>query len=278
MVNVLEGKVAVVTGAARGIGEASARRFVEEGARVVLGDVLDELGEALADSLGSSALYRHADVTQPGQVQALVDTAVEEFGGLHIMFNNAGTMGALQPDFLEEDFLTFRKTIEINLLGPMLGASYAARHMARNGGGCILSTASSSALYGGYGIIPYRATKAGVVSMTKSLAVELGKYGIRVNSISPGPTRTPMTAVMDGAPEDKVEELADISMECMQGRMPLGRLGAPEDIANAAVFLASDLAAQITGVDLAVDGGETLGNMENTAEIIQQRLTEALSK
>ncbi len=278
MVNVLEGKVAVVTGAARGIGEASARRFVEEGARVVLGDVLDELGEALADSLGSSALYRHADVTQPGQVQALVDTAVEEFGGLHIMFNNAGTMGALQPDFLEEDFLTFRKTIEINLLGPMLGASYAARHMARNGGGCILSTASSSALYGGYGIIPYRATKAGVVSMTKSLAVELGKYGIRVNSISPGPTRTPMTAVMDGAPEDKVEELADISMECMRGRMPLGRLGAPEDIANAAVFLASDLAAQITGVDLAVDGGETLGNMENTAEIIQQRLTEALSK
>lgn len=278
MANVLEGKVAVVTGAARGIGEASARRFVEEGARVVLGDVLDELGEALADSLGSTALYRHADVTQPGQVQALVDTAVEEFGGLHIMFNNAGTMGALQPDFLEEDFLTFRKTIEINLLGPMLGASYAARHMARNGGGCILSTASSSALYGGYGIIPYRATKAGVVSMTKSLAVELGKYGIRVNSISPGPTRTPMTAVMDGAPEDKVEELADISMECMRGRMPLGRLGAPEDIANAAVFLASDQAAQITGVDLAVDGGETLGNTENTAEIIQQRLMEALSK
>lgn len=278
MANVLEGKVAVVTGAARGIGEASARRFVEEGARVLLGDVLDELGEALADSLGSTALYRHADVTQPGQVQALVDTAVEEFGGLHIMFNNAGTMGALQPDFLEEDFLTFRKTIEINLLGPMLGASYAARHMARNGGGCILSTASSSALYGGYGIIPYRATKAGVVSMTKSLAVELGKYGIRVNSISPGPTRTPMTAVMDGAPEDKVEELADISMECMRGRMPLGRLGAPEDIANAAVFLASDQAAQITGVDLAVDGGETLGNTENTAEIIQQRLMEALSK
>ena len=243
---------------------------------MVLADVLDDAGESVAEGLGSAALYRHADVTQSGQVQALVDTAVEEFGGLHIMFNNAGTMGALQADFLEEDFQTFRKTIEINLLGPMLGASFAARHMAGHGGGCILSTASSSALYGGYGIIPYRATKAGVVSMTRSLAIELGKYGIRVNCISPGPTRTPMTA-MDGAPEDRVEELADISMEAMRGRMPLGRLGMPEDVANAAVFLASDLAAQITGVDLAVDGGETLGNMENTADIIQRRITEVLS-
>ena len=275
MMSMLEGKVAVVTGAARGIGEATARRFVEEGARVVLADVLDDGGETVAEGLGSAALYRHADVTQSGQVQALIDTAVEEFGGLHIMFNNAGTMGALQAGFLEEDFRTFRKTIEINLLGPMLGASFAARHMAKNGGGCILSTASSSALYGGYGIIPYRATKAGVVSMTRSLAIELGKYGIRVNCISPGPTRTPMTA-MDGAPEDRVEELVDISMEAMRGRMPLGRLGMPEDVANAAVFLASDQAAQITGVDLAVDGGETLGNMENTGEIIQQRILEVL--
>ena len=276
MVNMLQGKVAVITGAARGIGEATAKRFVDEGARVVLADVLDDdLGEAVAESLGSAALYRHADVAQPGQVQALIDTAVEEFGGLHIMFNNAGTMGALQAGFLEEDFQTFRKTIEVNLLGPMLGASFAARHMAKNGGGCILSTASSSALYGGYGIIPYRATKAGVVSMTRSLAIELGKYGIRVNCISPGPTRTPMTA-MDGAPEDRVEELVDISMEAMRGRMPLGRLGMPEDVANAAVFLASDQAAQITGVDLAVDGGETLGNMENTGEIIQERILEVL--
>ena len=274
MVNMLE-KVAVITGAARGIGEATARRFVEEGARVVLADVLDDAGETVAARLGSAALYRHADVTQSGQVQALIDSAVEEFGGLHIMFNNAGTMGALQAGFLEEDFQTFRKTIEVNLLGPMLGASFAARHMAKNGGGCILSTASSSALYGGYGIIPYRATKAGVVSMTRSLAIELGKYGIRVNCISPGPTRTPMTA-MDGAPEDRVEELVDISMEAMRGRMPLGRLGMPEDVANAAVFLASDQAVQITGVDLAVDGGETLGNMENTGEIIQERILEVL--
>ncbi len=275
MMSMLEGKVAVVTGAARGIGEATARRFVEEGARVVLADVLDDTGEAVAEGLGSAALYRHADVTQSGQVQALIDTAVGEFGGLHIMFNNAGTMGALQAGFLEEDFQTFRKTIEVNLLGPMLGASFAARHMAKNGGGCILSTASSSALYGGYGIVPYRATKAGVVSMTRSLAIELGKYGIRVNCISPGPTRTPMTA-MEGAPEDRVEELVDISMEAMRGRMPLGRLGMPEDVANAAVFLASDQAAQITGVDLAVDGGETVGNMENTGEIIQDRILEVL--
>ncbi len=277
MVNMLEGKVAIITGAARGIGEATARRFVEEGAKVVLADVLDDVGETVAEGLGSAALYRHTDVTQSDQVQALVDTAVAEFGGLHVMFNNAGTMGALEPDFLEEDFQTFRKTIEINLLGPMLGASHAARHMAQNGGGCILSTASSSALYGGYGIIPYRATKAGVVSMTRSLAIDLGRYGIRVNCISPGPTRTPMIVTTDGVPEGKIEELVDISMESMRGRMPLGRLGMPEDIANAAVFLASDQAAQITGVDLAVDGGETVGNMQNTAEIIQRRFMEAMS-
>ena len=212
----LKGKVAIITGAARGMGEASARRFVEEGARVVLADVLDELGEAVAESLGSAAIYRHADVTQASQVQSLVETAVGEFDGLHIMFNNAGTLGAAQKDFLEEDFESFQNTLEINLLGPLLGASYAARHMARNGGGCILSTASSSALYGGYGVIPYRTTKAGVVGMTKSLAVELGRFGIRVNCISPGPTRTPMTVAMDGAPEDRVEELVDISMECMR--------------------------------------------------------------
>ncbi|MCY4426383.1 MAG: SDR family oxidoreductase [Halieaceae bacterium] len=276
MAKFLDGKVAVITGAARGMGEATARRFVEEGARVVLADVLDEQGEAVAQSLGSAAQFRHTDVTQPGEVQSLVDAAVETFGGLDIMFSNAGTMGTMQPNFLEEDFHSFQKTVEINLLGPLLGASCAGRYMARSGGGSILTTASSSSLYGGYGIIPYRATKAGVVGMTKSLAVELGKYGIRVNCISPGPTRTPMTAAMEGVPEDRLEELADIAMECMRGRMPLGRLGMPEDIANAAVFLASDLAAQITGVDLAVDGGETLGNMENTAEVIQQRIMEVL--
>lgn len=277
MAELLAGKVAIITGAARGMGEATARRFVEQGARVVMADVLDDLGQAVAEELGSAAIYRHTDVTQAEQVQALVDSAVEEFGGLDIMFSNAGVMGQSQKDFFEEDFSGFQKIVDINMLGPLLGASYAGRYMAEHGGGSIITTASSSALYGGYGIIPYRATKAGVVGMTKSLAIEFGKYGIRVNCISPGPTRTPMTVAMEGLPEDKVDQLADVSMDVMRGRMPLGRLGMPEDIANAALFLASDLSAQITGVDLAVDGGETLGNMENTVEKIQQRYMEILS-
>lgn len=277
MDKLLAGKVAVITGAARGMGEASARRFVEEGARVVMADVLDQQGQAVAESLGDAAVYCHADVTRPEQVQSLIDTAVNRFGGLHIMFSNAGIMGDARKNFLEEDFQSFQKTMEINLLGPLLGASCAGRHMASHGGGCILTTASSSALYGGYGVIPYRTTKAGIVGMTRSLAIELGKYGIRVNCISPGPTRTPMTVVLEGMPEDRIEELTDASMELMRGRMPLGRLGMPEDIANAAVFLASDLAAQITGVNLAVDGGETAGNMENTAERILRRYGEILT-
>ncbi|MEM8564370.1 MAG: SDR family oxidoreductase, partial [Pseudomonadota bacterium] len=264
MVKQLEGKVAVITGAARGMGEASVRRFVEEGAQVVMADVLDEEAEALATELGDAVIYQHTDVSQSEQVEALVATAVSHFGTVDVMFSNAGVMGDPQKDFLAEDFTSFERTIGINLLGPMLGAHFAAKHMAQNGGGCILTTASSSALYGGHSIVPYRASKAGIIGMTKALAIDLGRYGIRVNSISPGPTRTPMTLAMDDLPEEHAEAFIDVAMESMRSRMPLGRLGLPEDIANAAVFLASDQAAQITGVDLPVDGGETAGNCENT--------------
>ncbi len=276
MTGQLAGKVAIITGAARGMGEASVRRFVEEGARVVMADVLDDAAHDLIASLGDSVIYRHTDVSQAEQVEALVHQAVSHFGGLHIMFSNAGVMGDPNKDFLAEDFKSFDRTIGVNLLGPMLGAHFAARHMADNGGGVILTTASSSALYGGHSIVPYRASKAGVIGMTKALAIDLGRYGIRVNSISPGPTRTPMTLAMDGVPDDKAEAFIDIAMEAMRGRMPLGRLGMPEDIANAAVFLASDQAAQITGVDLPVDGGETTGNCENTLEKMQARFAEMM--
>ena len=272
----LAGKVAIITGAVRGMGAASVRRFVEEGARVVMADVLDDDAQEVLSELGDSVIYQHTDVSQSDQVEALVSRAISHFGGLDIMFSNAGIMGDPQKDFLAEDFGSFERTIGVNLLGPMLGAHFAARHMAKNGGGCILTTASSSALYGGHSIIPYRASKSGVIGMTKSLAIELGRYGIRVNSISPGPTRTPMTLAMDGVPEDKAEAFIDVAMEVMRGRMPLGRLGMPEDIANAAVFLASDQAAQITGVDLPVDGGETAGNCENTLDKMQARFAELM--
>jgi len=273
----LEGKVAIITGGSRGIGESSVRRFVEEGARVVIADILDEQGQALAAELGQSADYRSTDVSSAEQVAALVDHAVSRFGGLDILFSNAGTAGHPQDRFLDEDFSTFEKTIAVDLLGPMLGARFAGRYMADRGGGCILSTASTSALYGGFGIIPYRAAKAGVVSMTRSLAIELGAFGIRVNCISPGPTRTPITVAMAAAPEEHLELLQDVSMNAMLSRLPLQRIGLPEDIANAAVFLCSDQAAQITGVDLPVDGGETAGNVENTLEKMHAGFMAALA-
>jgi len=276
MTGQLEGKIAIITGGARGMGAASVRRFVEQGARVVIADILDEAGKNLSDEMGKAAHFRHTDVSSASEVEALVAETVEHFGGLDILFSNAGVMGEAQGNFLEEDFSTFERTIAVDLLGPMLGARYAGAYMAQHGGGCILSTASSSGLYGGYGIVPYRAAKAAVIGMTKSLAIELGPHGIRVNCISPGPTRTPITAMGDAAPEH-LEILQDVSMETMRGRMPLGRIGLPEDIANAALFLASDQAAQITGINLAVDGGETAGNVENTLARIQANFAAALS-
>lgn len=276
MAGQLDGKVAIITGGAQGIGAACVRRFISQGASVVIADILDSAGEGLATNLGKATHYRHTDVSNAGEVEALVADTVQHFGGLDIFFSNAGVMGEPQGNFLEEDFSTFERTIAVDLLGPMLGARYAGAYMAKHAGGCILTTASTSALYGGHGIVPYRAAKAGVIGMTRSLAIELGPYGIRVNCISPGPTRTPITAALDDVPEEHLELLQDISMEAMRGRMPLGRIGLPEDIANAALFLASDQAAQITGIDLPVDGGETAGNVENTLAKMQAGFAAAL--
>ncbi|MEM8497139.1 MAG: glucose 1-dehydrogenase [Pseudomonadota bacterium] len=276
MAGQLDGKVAIITGGAQGIGAACVQKFVEQGARVVIADILDQAAKELTQNLGSAAYYRRTDVSKAGEMEALVDETVAHFGQLDILFSNAGVMGEPQGNFLDEDFSTFERTIAVDLLGPMLGARFAGAYMANNGGGCILTTASTSALYGGYGIVPYRAAKAGVIGMTRSLAIELGPHGIRVNTISPGPTKTAMSAAMDNVPEEQLAALMDVSMECMRGRMPLGRIGLPEDIANAAVFLASDLAAQITGIDLRIDGGETAGNVENTLAKMQAGFATAL--
>ena len=241
----LANKVAIVTGGASGIGQATTELFVEAGARVVIADVNADQGAALAHKLGEAAAFKYTDVADCVQMQALVDFAVAHFGGLDIMFNNAGISGAIHPRFLEDDLQDFDRVVAVNLYGVMIGSQYAGRHMARHGGGSIINTSSIAALTPGLPLISYRAAKAGVIHFTKSIARDLGEYGIRVNCIAPGHIPAGMT-------------FYDMS-ERIRIAQPLQRQGMPIDVAKAALYLASDLSAQVTGTILPVDGGTHLG-------------------
>jgi NAD(P)-dependent dehydrogenase (short-subunit alcohol dehydrogenase family) len=241
----LSGRIAVVTGGASGIGRATAELFVAEGARVVIADVDAEGGEALAERLGDAAVFRRTDVSEADDVQAAVDLAVDHFGGLHVMFNNAGIPGARHGRFLDDDLGDFQRVVAVNLLGVMLGTQRAARHMVEHGGGSIINTTSIAALRPGPGVMSYRVSKAGVVLFTRSMAIELGGQGVRVNCIAPGLIPTAITNY-DMEPVIKVMQ-------------PLARRGMPEDVANAALYLASERSAQVTGMVLPVDGGTSVG-------------------
>lgn len=248
----LEGKIAVITGGASGIGEGTARRFVEEGARVVIADLQDDPGQALAASLGSQARFVHTDVTEESQIARAVDTAVAEFGALDVMFNNAGVVGAVGR-ITETTAEQWDRTVSILMRGVFLGMKHAARVMVPRGSGVILSTSSTAGILGGLGPHCYTACKHAVIGLTKSVASELASHGVRVNAISPGNTVTAMTsAVMTGDPnafETATKHIAAGSL--------LGIAGLPADIANAAVFLASDEARYITAHTLVVDAGQT---------------------
>src|SRR4051794_7574124 len=245
MSNELAGKVAIVTGGASGLGRATVELFVEEGANVVVADVDVEGGEALARQLGTAAAFVRTDVACADDVQAVVDAAVERFGGLHVMCNNAGIGGSFKR-FLDDDFDGFDRVMAVNIFGVMVGSQRAARHMADHGGGVILNTTSIGGINAGAGVMTYRATKAAVIHFTRSIAVELAGLGIRVNCIAPAHIPTAINAAMDQS----------LIVRAMQ---PLQRVGSPRDVAEAALFLASDRAAQITGVVLPVDGGTTAG-------------------
>ena len=192
------------------------------------------------------------------QVQALVDHAVERFGGLHIMFNNAGIGSALKG-FLSDDLEDFHRIIDVNLFGTIAGAQRAARHMKEHGGGSIVNVSSTAGINAGAGLIAYRSMKAAVIHASRNIAIEVAQYGIRVNCIVPGQIATAMN-----------EGSYDLD-HVMQLTQPLPRAGRPDDVAEAALFLASDRSAQITGVTLPVDGGTTTGPPAALLKILLQR-------
>jgi len=257
MMGRIEGKVAVITGGASGIGEATVRRFCEEGARVVIADIQEDRGKALAEELGQVARFARVDVTQEDEIAAAIAIAVQDFGRLDVMFNNAGVVGAL-GSLLETSAEQWRKTIDILLNGVFLGIKQAALVMVPQGSGVILSTASTAGIVGGLGPHAYTAAKHGVVGLTKSAASELSSKHVRVNAIAPGPMATPMIAAVSSRVPGSLSDM-DVVQEALKVDSPLGVAGQPRDIANAALFLASDESGQVTGHTLVVDAGVTTG-------------------
>lgn len=274
----LEGKTAIVTGGASGLGRATVERFVAEGARVVVADQDAERGEALAASLGDEALFRRVDVSRREELQALVDFAVERFGGLHVMVNNAGMPGQRFGRLLDDPLDDFQKVMGVNLFGVMAGTQCAARHMAAHGGGAIVNTASIAALQPGFGVQTYRASKAGVVQFSRSAAIDLAEYGVRVNCIAPGNIQTPMTARTDASMAPETAERVATAVKAVRNSLqPLKRDGRPEDVAAAAVYLASNEAAGVTGIVLPVDSGITAGSPVNLMDAINAARAGALA-
>jgi NAD(P)-dependent dehydrogenase (short-subunit alcohol dehydrogenase family) len=256
----LAGKVAIVTGAASGIGRGIAERFVEEGARVVVADVDAERGAEVAGELGATAAFARTDVADADDVQRAVDTAVERFGGLHVMVNNAGIGGSFTR-FLDDDFGDFERVMAVNVLGVMVGTQRAARHMARSGGGSIVNITSIGGINAGPGVMAYRASKAAVIHVTRSIAIDHARDGIRVNCVAPAHIPTAINANLDQSAIVRVMQ-------------PLQRVGSPRDVANAVLYLASDAAAQVTGIVLPVDGGTTAGAPPRSVKDLKARPAE----
>ena len=240
----LSGKVAIVTGGASGIGRATVELFVEQGAAVVVADVDRDQGEALAAGLGEQTAFRRTDVSDADEIQALVDFAVETYGGLHVMVNNAGIPSSFRR-FLRDDLRDFDRVMAVNLFGVVVGTQRAGRHMAEHGGGSIINTSSIGGLTGGGPPIVYRMSKASIVNFSRMVATDLAEFGIRVNCIAPGHIPTRITNYDLGPTIERDQ--------------PLQRQGSPEDVAEAVLFLAGDRSAQITGTVVPVDGGTVAG-------------------
>lgn len=251
----LGGKVAVVSGGARGMGASHVRAMVAEGARVVLGDVLDADGELVAADVGDAARYVHLDVTRFDEWQRAVDTAVREFGGVDVLVNNAGILNVGTIE--DYDLAEWQRILDVNLTGVFLGIRAVTPSMKAAGRGSIINISSIEGLAGTIGCHGYTATKFAVRGLTKSTALELGPSGIRVNSIHPGLIKTPMT---EWVPDDIFQTA-------------LGRAAQPVEVSNLVVYLASDESSYSTGSEFVVDGGCTagLGHKDFSAVVTDQQ-------
>lgn len=273
----LDGKVAIVTGGVSGIGEASVRLFASEGAFVIAADVEDERGERVENKYKGRVVYRHTDVTSEADVCDTVKIALESWGHVDVMFNNAGIVGAVGTieGVSVEDF---DKTIKVNLRGVFLGIKHSVPAMRRQGSGSIINTASTAALQAGFGNHIYSASKAGIAQLTRSVAMELGEAGIRVNCISPGYIPTPMIGIARGLTRNQAESKIHIIEESFKDAQPLRGPIMPEDVARAALFFASDDSRFVTGQNLLVDGGVSGGKMWRDYQKGIDSLREALEK
>jgi NAD(P)-dependent dehydrogenase (short-subunit alcohol dehydrogenase family) len=245
----LEGKVALITGGGSGMGKVASELFAAEGANVVLTDVNDEAGEATASSIGERAFYVHADVSKEADAQAMVAAAVERFGRLDVLYNNAGIMPLDDGSVTDADGSIWDAVLAVNVKGVMYGCKFGIPAMLEHGGGSIINVASFVAWMGAAtSQTAYTASKGAVLAMTREIAVEYARRGIRCNALCPGPIETPLLLALLSDEEKKRRRFVHI---------PMGRLGHAEELAKAALFLASDDSSYMTGSSLIVDGGIT---------------------
>ena len=264
----LQGKVAIVTGAASGIGEAIARRFAADGARLVAADVQDGRGQALVASLGDEATYWHCDVSREADMRTLVAHALERFGRVDVLVNNAG-IGGPGGQIEGIDVEAFDAAVGVLLRSVFLGIKHVAPVMKRQASGSIVNTASVAGLRTGFGPHVYSACKAAVIQLTRSVAMELGESGVRVNCICPGGIATPIFGKSFGLESEAADRSVALMKQVLSGAQPLQRAGLPEDIANAAAWLASEESNFVNGHALVVDGGLIGGRM--WSEVLQRR-------
>jgi NAD(P)-dependent dehydrogenase (short-subunit alcohol dehydrogenase family) len=271
----LEGKIALITGGCSGIGLGTVELFVAEGALVVAADIQDEKGRMLEQRFGDRLRYAHCDVTQEAHIKVAVDLAASSFGGLDILFNNAGHGGAIAT-VEETDASGWDDTFAVLLRAVILGMKYAVPLMKARGGGAIVNTASIAGLQAGWGPIAYSVAKCAVIHLTKVTAAELSPQNIRVNAICPGLIATSIFGAAMGLPREVADQMAARIEEVAPKFQPVPKAGVPNDIAEAALYLASDASAFVTGTHLVVDGGITIGSRHSWAPGSVSPLLEAL--